>query len=81
MIKIWVEHGSYGCETGCCGHRVVASSGKFYPMFDFSHPYGDDKKKFVEDMVADFVKKYDIKEYEIDWLACDVSDVSDVSLD
>lgn len=41
MATVRVYHSYYGCETGCCGHRIVVSD---YPdglereRFEFDHP-------------------------------------------
>jgi hypothetical protein len=37
-MKIWVEHGYYGCETGCCGHVIYyeLSPGETHPDKSFS---------------------------------------------
>ena len=37
---VTVEHGGYGCETGCCGNRVIVyheDGWDDYGKFEFSH--------------------------------------------
>jgi hypothetical protein len=66
-VKILVVHGSYGCETGCCGHWFEAKNddgtdakmpprkGNSWNDFDLSHPYQgrDDFKTWAEEQIRD----------------------------
>jgi len=45
-----VYHRSYGCDTGCCGHVVEFGNDT---KFVFTHPYGQDMKDFVRELVTD----------------------------
>ena len=39
-MRVTVYHGTYGCETGCCGHWLdVEETNKAYFVFD--HPDSD----------------------------------------
>jgi hypothetical protein len=34
--RVIVYHTGYGCDTGCCGHKVVVGD---QSQFDFTHPW------------------------------------------
>ena len=76
-MKAWVEHGYYGCETGCCGHTVHFDSKDQYSVFGFNHPYQDDQDKrqaWAERLVEAVAAERGIKEpVEIDWTRCSIS--------
>ena len=40
-ILVRVYHAYYGCETGCCGHRVELTlpDGSTRSRFEFEHPW------------------------------------------
>lgn len=52
-MKLKIVHSDYGCDSGCCGHRVETEPGdprKF--AFIWAHADGDtieDKLKFVQE--------------------------------
>ena len=52
-----VVHDSYGCESGCCGHKIYGydeDEKKIWTSeFHFLHPYGDDTNVFINEMVHD----------------------------
>ncbi len=50
MKKITIEHGWYGCETGCCGTIVeVTEDGKTHNQFVWGHLYEkDNKDEFIK---------------------------------
>jgi len=46
-----VYHSEYGCDTGCCGHRIelVPYEKYFKERFEFEHPsYLADKSSYKE---------------------------------
>ena len=52
----YVVHDFYGCDTGCCGHRVYFCDKEDRTLsshFTFSHPYGDPKEVFWKDCLQD----------------------------
>ena len=69
-MKVIVYHSLYGCETGCCGHTVELEDGK--SRFEFSHPYGEDFKKFAEDLVKDKFGEEHVK--DLDWDNCSIEE-------
>ena len=69
-MRVVVYHTSYGCDTGCCGHVVESDDGQH--RFNFIHPYGDDPRKFAEDMVRDEFGDEHVA--DLDWDSCIVSD-------
>lgn len=50
VVSAHVVHGYYGCDTGCCGHRVIGvdcKGVKVFDEFDFSHPWSDEKETWA----------------------------------
>lgn len=80
-LKILVYHTEYGCDTGCCGHRIEVQKvdGKYdISHFEFTHPYGDDPKTWALELAQKFIKKHHPECYDkIDWDTLDYSEVSD----
>lgn len=57
-VKVIVAHGSYGCDTGCCGHWVeLADTDEQLGGFHFSHPWHgkDDFRAWALEMAQDEV--------------------------
>lgn len=76
VAKAYVHHDFYGCDTGCCGHRVVGEDNNGtirFSEFDFTHPHDDppDIEAFVKDLVSNHL---DLDNITIDWGRCEVSD-------
>lgn len=73
-MKIVVLHGSYGCDTGCCGHWVEVD-GERVGVFEFSHP-DSDAPEHVKDYVRWIVTEECGAEHvaDIDWDHCMVVD-------
>jgi len=47
---ITVEHGFYGCDTGCCGHRLTLEGAPGAgEAWVFDHPFGADVKAWAEE--------------------------------
>lgn len=50
-----VVHSFYGCDSGCCGHRVVGYNCDGIAVeegrFEFDHPSGESREAFAERMV------------------------------
>ena len=70
-----VEHAYYGCDTGCCGHttiKEVDGTQVGRSIFDFTHPYGEDKRKFAEMLVEENFGADAVKDLDFD--ASSVSD-------
>lgn len=70
-----VTHDFYGCDTGCCGHRVVAvdcDGGELESRFEFAHPYDEHHNKheeFARGLAAEFYPTL-----PLDWPNCEVVD-------
>ena len=68
--SVRVYHSYYGCESGCCGHRMdlteILESGEtrwILTDFDFDHPSGEDmeteesRRSYVKNLALDFLTK------------------------
>jgi hypothetical protein len=64
-MKIIVYHGSYGCDTGCCGHIVEPDDEQAKDHFSFAHPFGEDARKFAEDLIRDTFGEEHVQ--DLDW--------------
>ena len=52
MTAIVVYHEQYGCETGCCGHRVEVVAGTDRFVFDHANSSDPaDTRRFAEDAI------------------------------
>ncbi len=75
-MKLLIMHSSYGCDSGCCGHRVETEDGdprKF--SFEFTHANGQsdgDKRALAIEMVGEEnLADVDFERSEIyDWRRC-----------
>ena len=64
-----VYHDYYGCETGCCGHRIeMAGRHKFV----FSHPYKEDFLEWAKQLVMEQFGEAHVA--DLDWENCLVID-------
>ena len=62
-LRVIVYHGSFGCDTGCCGHYVQMGGEE---EFKFDHPsYRGDRKDFVKKLVTDTFGAEHVT--DIDW--------------
>lgn len=75
-----VRHDLYGCDSGCCGHRIVAydeGGRQVGSVFSFSHPssdvllggHVDDPETWARDEAAAFFPHVDVY-----WGGCEVLD-------
>lgn len=70
-MRVIVQHGGYGCDTGCCGHWVEirdASSDDMDSMggFTFDHlDEGEDPREFAERLIRE--KLGDKHVADLDW--------------
>jgi hypothetical protein len=71
MQKIVVLHGSYGCDTGCCGHFVEVD-GRRVGDFSFGHPYDGDHLEFAKKLVAEEYGEEHVA--DLDWENCMIVD-------
>jgi len=75
MARVVVYHGSFGCETGCCGHYVELQddAGKFIKeTFAFGHPYWMKNDPTEEEQIAyakELIIQYFGEEHvaDLDW--------------
>jgi hypothetical protein len=72
MATVTVYHVSYGCDTGCCGHIVEMDGEEGGREFHFGHPYGEDHRKYAEDLVREEFGEDHIA--DLDWENCLISD-------
>lgn len=81
MPRVIVYHSYYGCDTGCCGHRVELlqdgqDEGEGDSRFDFTHNYGgddeDSRKAFAMKMLIDEFGEEHCK--DLDWENCRIGD-------
>lgn len=71
-MAIIVYHSGYGCDTGCCGHRIEdEESGR--EDFFFDHPYStDDHLEWAKKLVRDNWGEEHVA--DLDWDNCFVVD-------
>lgn len=65
--QIKVSHDWYGCETGCCGHRVTRTDddGNEDEKWFFEHPrVGGDADDFARKLVS--MAWPDLEEFDLD---------------
>ncbi len=51
VVAVYIVHGFYGCDTGCCGHEkfAVDEDGRVvHEDWRFKHPYGIDKDEWAK---------------------------------
>ncbi len=76
-MKVVVMHGSYGCDTGCCGHWVEVD-GERIGGFEFLHPNlrREDPREWALDLAREMVEKKFGKghAFDLDWDNCVVFD-------
>ena len=49
----YAVHDGYGCDTGCCGHRLYLcdkDGNELDSDFEFDHPYNEDHTQFAIDL-------------------------------
>lgn len=82
MKSVVVYHSGYGCDTGCCGHRICYTdgSGKEHEEFTFSHFYGaePDDPDYKEKVVVWIKKEFKIEcvggTDDLEWENCTIYD-------
>lgn len=72
MSKVIVYHGTYGCETGCCGHWVEVDGDPDSATFSFSHPYSGDPLDYAKMLVSARFSKEHVA--DLDWDNCVIVD-------
>lgn len=85
-MKYVVYHSEYGCDTGCCGHRIVLrdDDGQYVDSgWDFDHPYGlygvedpKEREKIQREFAAKMLKQEFGEEHtaDLDWENCLILD-------
>lgn len=71
--RIVVEHGLYGCETGCCGHYVILYDGdkEVDSQFDFGHPFNESEElEYAKDLITRQFGEDHVK--DLDWENCQI---------
>jgi hypothetical protein len=70
MTSVVVYHDFYGCETGCCGHRIAVNNND--SEFSFDHPYlynlitDDQTRKFIIKVVTEELGAEHVKDIDFD---------------
>lgn len=76
MAAVIVYHEGYGCDTGCCGHRVelTEDSGRVREEFSFDHPYDarGDRMAWARELVRETFGEEHVA--DLDWSECLVLD-------
>lgn len=72
MGRVVVYHGSYGCDTGCCGHYIELDGVELPGSFTFHHPWQEDHLAFVKDLMEDEFGKGHC--HDLDWENCIISE-------
>lgn len=80
-MKILVYHTYYGCDTGCCGHRIEfypTDDDKCYQSFEFDHAEkGQDLKEYARELAENFIKRHHPHCLDtIDWSTLEVEAAS-----
>jgi hypothetical protein len=68
-MKVIIYHRGYGCDTGCCGHAIETDEEE---SFIFDHPYGEDHRKWAENLIA--AKFGADHAADLDWEHCMISE-------
>lgn len=56
-VRVVVYHGSYGCDTGCCGHYVELDNGqRVFDSWTFDHPGREDFRAWAIEYAQDAVR-------------------------
>lgn len=79
-VTVRVYHDYYGCETGCCGHRleITLPDGTEREVFEFDHPGGDEAKAWAREFAEDIIRRrWPACLPTIDWDTLNFEDVSD----
>ena len=74
-MKVIVYHSYYGCETGCCGHRIELQedNGKVVNSdFSFFHPYSQDHLEWAKEFAEETFGKEHAA--DLDWENCLILD-------
>lgn len=69
MAKVIVFHEGYGCDTGCCGHRIEMGD---QTDFEFVHPHGEEPHAYAERLVTEIFGAEHVK--DLDWDNCVIVD-------
>lgn len=77
VVSVIVYHSYYGCETGCCGHRVEIKyeDGTERDVFEFEHGKGIE---FAKKLVKNEFGEEHVK--DLDWENCEIIDGDDCGL-
>lgn len=72
LIEVIIVHSSYGCETGCCGHNIVAqdkNEDACSNEFSFIHPDFNEDYKIWATSLAD----NSFPTIPLNWEKCEIS--------
>jgi hypothetical protein len=72
-MKVRVYHAHYGCESGCCGHRVEIPDLKVHE-FGFTHVETRDRESAVA-MAKEILSDIDCGELDWDQVEIDFEDM------
>lgn len=66
--SVYIVHEGYGCDTGCCGHRlyIEATDGTTLASeFDFWHCNADDAKQWAGEVAAKYGIRVDYERFDL----------------
>ena len=75
-MKYLVMHGSYGCDTGCCGHFIEDEKGETVKeSWRFDHPYDATTDEARHQWALEYLRDHfgDAHIADLDWENCIVS--------
>jgi hypothetical protein len=76
-VTSYVVHDSYGCDSGCCGHRIIGLDKQgqvVFSKFDFGHPYHSTKDDGFWQEWAHMLARTLLPTATFDWEKSNVSD-------
>jgi len=75
QLRVVVFHGSYGCDTGCCGHYIEVDEDSSLGGFYWDHPKSDKLPEALE-FAQELVRKELGEEHvaDLDWESCVIYD-------
>ena len=60
-MKIRVFHAYFGCDSGCCGHRIEVypdDDDSHYEDFEFGHSDKGREKEYARELAENFLKRH-----------------------
>lgn len=71
VVSCFVAHEYFGCDTGCCGHKIYGldkNDHEIFSHFEFDHlGEGMTEEEFVQTIVGKHLPGI-----QVDWKRCDI---------